>query len=117
MGGVLADILCRHLPDLARELQLSFRLADPGRLESLLAVASFRDICVETVTREGTYASFEEYWAAIESGTGLIPQAYRLLPAPSRAEVQVAVRERLMPFERNGRLVMSVDMVVGAGRA
>jgi hypothetical protein len=117
MWGVLANTLCRYLPNLARELQLSFGLAGPGRLEGLLASAAFRDICVETVTREGAYPSFEEYWAAIESGTGLIPQAYRMLPAPSRAEVRDAVRERLTPFERDGRLVMGVEMVIGSGRA
>jgi SAM-dependent methyltransferase len=117
MWGALADTLCRYLPDLARELQLSFGLADPGRLEGLLDDAGFRDICVEAVTREGTYASIEDYWAAIEFGPGLIPQAYRLLPAASRAEVRVAVRERLKHFEHDGRLVMTVEMVIGAGRA
>jgi SAM-dependent methyltransferase len=117
MWGVLANTLCRYLPDLAKELQLSFGLAAPGRLEGLLASAQFRDIRVEPVTHEGAYASFEQYWAAIESGPGLIPQAYRLLPGPSRAEVRDAVRERLTPFERDGRLVMGVEMVIGSGRA
>jgi hypothetical protein len=115
--GVLANALCRYLPDLARQLQLSFSLADSGRLEDLLHNAEFWDINVETITREGAYASFEEYWAAIESGPGLIPQAYRLLPAASHAEVRDAVRERLRPFEHGGRLAMNVDMVIGAGRA
>jgi SAM-dependent methyltransferase len=117
MWGVLANTLCTYLPDLARELQLSFALAGPGRLEGLLASAAFRDICVQTVAQEGAYASFEQYWAAIESGPGLIPQAYRVLPAPMRAEVRDAVRERLTPFDHDGRLVMSVEMVIGSGRA
>ena len=117
MWGVLANILCRYVPDLTRELQLSFGLADPGGLEGLLASAAFRDIRVEPVTREGAYASFEQYWAAIESGPGLIPQAYRLLPSSSCAEARDAVRERLTPFGQDGRLVMSVEMVIGSARA
>ena len=117
MWGVLADILCGYLPKLATELQLSFRLADHGRLESLLRDAQFLDICVEIVTHEGTYESFDEYWAAIESGTGIMPQAYRTLPKPSRAQVRDTVRERLRLLEHDGRLVMSVDMLIGAGSA
>ena len=103
--------------DLARELQLSFSLADSGELEDLLRGADFRDIRVDTLAREGTYESFEEYWTAVESGPGLIPQAYRLLPATSRAEVRNIVHERLRPFEHGGRLVISVEMLIGAGRA
>jgi SAM-dependent methyltransferase len=117
MWGVLANTLSKRLPDMARELQLSFSLADPGRLENLLNGAGFGEIYVETITREGAYASFEEYWAAIESGPGLIPQAYRLLPAASHAEVRDAVHEQLRPFEDGGRLAMSLDVMIGTGRA
>lgn len=117
MWGALATTLCKYLPELTKELQLSFSLADSGKLEDLLNKAEFRDIHVETVTHEGAYASFEEYWNAIESGPGLIPQAYRLLPAARRVEVRDAVRERLTPFEQGGRLAMSVDMIIGNGHA
>ena len=117
MWGVLASELCTYLPHLTKELSLSFSLADARGLERLLKCAEFQDISVETITREGAYASFAEYWAAIEAGPGLLPQAYRLLPSASRAEVRDAVRAQLKPFEHDGRLVMSVDMVIGAGRA
>ena len=117
MWGALANTLCTYLPDLARELQLSFSLANSGRLKDLLHSADFRDIQVETITGEGTYASFEDYWSAVESGPGLIPQSYRLLPELRRAEVREIVRERLTPFEHKGRLAMSVDMLIGNGRA
>ncbi len=117
MWGILADTLGRYLPSRARELQLSFALATPGRLADLLAHASFQDIRVEAITCEGSYASFDEYWATIESGTGLLPQAYCTLPFASRAEVRDAVRERLGRFEHNGRLVMSLEMLIAVGRA
>jgi SAM-dependent methyltransferase len=117
MWGVLANMLGRYLPGQARELQLSFALAAPGRLADLLARAEFQDIHIEAVTRQGAYASFDEYWATIEAGMGLMPQAYRTLPLTSRAAVRDAVRERLAPFEHDGQLAMSVEMVIGAGRA
>src|SRR5215510_14636756 len=76
MWGVLADTLSRHLPDQRDVLHLSFALADPDRLEHVLGIAGFRDVRVEREVREGTIASFAEYWAPIEAGTGQMPQAY-----------------------------------------
>jgi hypothetical protein len=97
---------------------LRFRtLADPKRLEHLLANAGFRDIRVEREKREDVVASFDDYWAPIEMGTGSIPQAYVALSEPDRRSVREEVRERLSQFESNGRLYMSVEMLIGRGRA
>jgi hypothetical protein len=40
--GILADVLCRFVPEHRNILQLSFALADPKQLERLLAGAGFR---------------------------------------------------------------------------
>lgn len=117
MWGVLAETLCRYLPERAKELQLSFALADPGRLRGMFSAAGFHDVHVRRETREGVYESFEEYWAPIEAGTGLMPQAYLSLSEAGRNEVRDEVRERLLQFESNGRLAMSVEMLIGTGRA
>ena len=103
-------VLCKQT------LHLSFSLADPARLEQLLGAAGFSDVRVTRETREGTVASFE-YWAPIEAGTGQMPQAYLALPAPIRRAVREEVQARLSPFGSNGRLTMSVDMLIGTGRA
>jgi len=117
MWGILADILSGYLPDQRESLHLSFALADAGRLEGLLAAAGFRDISVKREARAGSFASFDDYWIPIEEGAGSLPQAYRALPEPTRRAVRAEVRARLAEYESGGRLVMSVEMLVGAGRA
>ena len=117
MWGVLADTLGRHLPDQREVLHLSFALADAGRLERLLATAGFREIRVTRERREGSFESFDDYWAPIEEAAGSLPQAYCALPEPSRRAVREEVQARLAEFESGGRLVMSVEMLIGAGRA
>jgi ubiquinone/menaquinone biosynthesis C-methylase UbiE len=117
MWGILADTLSAHLPDQAKALHLSFSLADPSQLERLFASAGFSDVCVTREMHEGTFESFDEYWAPIEMGTGQMPQAYLSLSEPSRHAVRAAVRARLAPFESNGRLLMSAEMLIGSGRA
>lgn len=117
MWGILAEILSRYLPDQTEALHLSFGLADAARLERIFGAAGFRDVRVKRETREGIVESFDEYWAPIEAGAGQIPQAYLALPEPSRRAVREEVHARLSQFESNGRLVMSVEMLIGAGRA
>jgi ubiquinone/menaquinone biosynthesis C-methylase UbiE len=117
MWGILADILSRHLPEQRETLHLTFALADTERLAYLLRMAGFRDVRVKRETRQGTIESFDDYWAPIEAGTGQLPQAYLALPASRRQAVREEVEARLAAFETDGRLVMNVEMLIGAGRA
>src|SRR5262249_578498 len=110
MWGVLADALSRHLPDQRETLHLSFALADAARLEHLLKIAGFRDVRVKREMRQGTIESFADYWAPIEAGTGLMPQAYLALPQSSRRAVRDEVRARLAEFGSGGRIVMKVEV-------
>jgi ubiquinone/menaquinone biosynthesis C-methylase UbiE len=117
MWGVLAEALSRQLPAQRETLHLTFALADTERLAHLLRMAGFRDVRVQRETRQGTVASFDDYWAPIEAGTGQLPQAYLALPAARRQAVREEVEARLAAFESGGQLVMSVEMLIGAGRA
>jgi len=117
MWGILAEILSRFLPELRAVLFLSFALHDPIRLEAMLAGAGFRDIRVERTTREDSFASFADYWEPIEAGVGSIPQAYLRLVAADRRAVREEVQSRLSAFASNGKLRMSVEMLIGSGRA
>ena len=80
-------------------------------------MTGFRDVQVKRETRQGTIASFDAYWAPIEAGTGQIPQVYRALPESSRRAVREEVQAKLAAFESKGQLVMSAEMLIGAGRA
>jgi SAM-dependent methyltransferase len=117
MWGILADAISRVLPEQRDILHPSWALADPKRLERLLASVGFRDIRVKREKREDIIECFDDYWAPIEAGTGSIPQAYLALPEVDRRSVREEVRERLSRFESNGRLFMSVEMLIGRGRA
>ena len=117
MWGILADALSRFIPEQRDILHLSFALADPKRLEDMLADAGFRDIRVEQEKREDVVESFDDYWNPIEAGIGSIPQAYLALSQADRRSVREEVRERLSQFESNGRLFMSIEMLIGRGRA
>jgi ubiquinone/menaquinone biosynthesis C-methylase UbiE len=117
MWGALADVISSFLPELREVLFLSFALHDPNRLESMLVGAGFREVRVERTAREDSFESFADYWEPIEAGVGSIPQAYlRLVPADRRAVCE-EVRSRLSCFEVSGKLRMSVEMLIGSGRA
>jgi ubiquinone/menaquinone biosynthesis C-methylase UbiE len=117
MWGILADALSRVLPARRSVLYLSFALADQGRLEALLAGAGFHDVRVERETHADIAETFDEYWAPIEAGVGSIPQTYLALAPADRRSVREQVRSRLARFEIAGKLSMSVEMLIGRGRA
>jgi ubiquinone/menaquinone biosynthesis C-methylase UbiE len=117
MWGVLAETLSRHLPARRESLHLSFSLAHGPGLEAMLVAAGFREVRVTQETRDGIVESFDEYWAAIEAGTGQLPLIYLSLPKQQRRAVREEVRAGLSQFEKNGRLEMSVEMLIGVGRA
>ena len=115
--GILADTLTRYLPHHRDYLHLSFVLADPGRLEGMLHAVGFRDVGVKREKRDGIFESFDEYWRPIEDGVGSLPHAYRALPEATRHAVRQDVKAGLARFDTDGRLAMSVEMFIAAGRA
>lgn len=117
MFGVLADVLSRFVPEQRDFLHLSFVLADANRLERMFVSAGFQEVRVERVHREDTIASYDEYWAPIETGMGSQPQVYVSLSEINRRAVREQVNSRLSPFLSNGRLVMGIEMLIAAGRA
>lgn len=117
MWSVLAETLSRFLPERRNVLYLSWALADQGRLEKLFADAGFRDIRVDRETRADIMESFDEYWEPIETGTGQQPQSYLALAEADRRSVREIVKSKLARFESGGKLSMSLEMLVGSGRA
>ena len=117
MWGILAGALGQRLPAQQSVLNLSFSLSDQDRLHTLFAGAGFRDVDIERVQREDAMDSFDEYWEPVEGGVGSIPQFYLTLPDADRLAVRQEVRSQLSRFEHNGKLVMSVEMLIAHGRA
>ena len=117
MWGILAETLAAYLPEHAKTLHVSFSLADATQLEQLVRGAGFVDARVSREVRRDVIASFDEYWAPIEAGTGSLPQAYLALPETARCAVRDEVRERLARFASAGRLELSVEMLIASGQA
>jgi ubiquinone/menaquinone biosynthesis C-methylase UbiE len=117
MAGILADAISRFLPEQRNILYLSFALADPKRLEQLLASAGFREIRVAREIREYIIQSFDDYWEPIEAGIGSLPQAYLSLSETDRLDVRAEVRAQLSRFKSDGGLHMSLEMLIASGRA
>ena len=117
MWGILCDVLSRRLPAQRHILELSFALADRKRLETLFAEAGFRDVCIERQSHAVVFDSFDEYWAPIEAGIGSQPQAYLSLPEADRRAAREEISARLSRFASDGKLRMSVEMLIGKGRA
>ena len=117
MWSILADAISRFRPTLRNILYLSFSLGDHTRLEALLGGAGLREVRVERETREAITESFDKYWEPIEAGIGSIPQSYLTLSDEERRAVREEVRDRLSRFESDGKLLMSVEMLIGRGRA
>jgi ubiquinone/menaquinone biosynthesis C-methylase UbiE len=117
MWGIFADVVSRFIPEQREVLHLSFALADANHLEQILVSAGFGDVQVQRVRREDTLSSFDEYWEPIEAGMGSMPQVYLALPEEDRRAVREEVKSRLIPFSSNAGLTMSVEMLIGTGRA
>jgi ubiquinone/menaquinone biosynthesis C-methylase UbiE len=112
--GVLADALCRYFPDHRDALYSPAALADPHRLERLLA-AGFRNLSVVMETREVAFESFDEYWSGIEAGGGRLGQFYLELGDRERRAVRDEVSGRMVPFESNGRLILRAEALIAVG--
>jgi ubiquinone/menaquinone biosynthesis C-methylase UbiE len=117
MWGVLADALSHYFSDQRDALRLVFALADAERLERMFGIAGFWDVLVKRETRQTVIDSFDDYWASIEDGIGMMPQAYRSLPEPNRRSVRQEVEARLAEFVSPRGIEMSVEMLIGTGRS
>jgi ubiquinone/menaquinone biosynthesis C-methylase UbiE len=117
MWGILAEAVGSRLPEQREVLNLSFALADQARVHSLFTDAGFQRVKVERVQQKASIGSFDEYWEPIEAGTGSIPQIYAALSEQQRRAVRDEVRAGLSRFMSNGKLVMSVEMLIGRGYA
>jgi ubiquinone/menaquinone biosynthesis C-methylase UbiE len=113
--GVLADALSRHFPDHRDMLYSPAALADPDRLEQLLATAGLRHVSVVKETREIAFESFDEYWSGIEAGGGRLGQFYLELGDRERRAVRDEVSRRMALFESNGRLVLRAEALIAVG--
>ena len=115
--GALAGALSRQLPAQRDTLHLLFSLANPEQLKELLLGAGFSDVAVERQHHQDTLESFAAYWGTVENGVGMLPQAYRALPPDNQREVRNEVHAELAKSVSDSQLELSLETLIGAGRA
>lgn len=112
--GILARALHRRMPEEREHLIQPARLSDPARLRALLIGADFRDVTVETTTRELAFNSFDEFWTGIEQGGGRLAQFYVRLAAEERRAVREEVQAAMAGRHVAGRLVLRAEGLIAA---
>jgi ubiquinone/menaquinone biosynthesis C-methylase UbiE len=117
MWGIVSDELSRVMPAQRHVLQLSFALSDPARLAAMFHEVGFTRVDVHRVTKEGAVTDLDSYWKALEHGAGAIPQIYRMLDESARRSIRQRTLNRLSEFRHGNTLAMSVETLIGTGRA
>ncbi len=110
-------IIGRHVPERAAAAAQCFSLGNAQLLQSLFATAGFRDIAANSETRRFPFASFNAYFAPIESGQGPTGQIFAALPAEQRQAVREDVRRQLQgDAASDGPVEIMVEILTVCGR-
>ena len=114
--GRVGAVIGRLVPDKAALLGRFFSIPDAACFGGLLARAGFREIQVQSESREIAFASFDDYFKGIEEGAGLSGQEYVRLPREQQQAVREEVRRTLPQPAPGGPLVITFDILIGCGR-
>ena len=113
--GIILGVLARHAPDHRAELLSSFSLGEPDHLHAVLAAGGLARVEVTSAVRRLVFDSFDDLWEPIASGGARASQILLGLPPVTRDAVRDEVRSELLPFERDGRLTLDVEPLIGVG--
>lgn len=89
-------------------------LGEPGTVEALLNAAGFSDYTVEAKTFHYNFASFDDYWDAVEA-SDILKMQYDQLPADQRHQIRDEVGRFARDFVHEGRLVIPHDFLLVYG--
>lgn len=112
---VLANELLAHFPERRDNLFAAERLADPARVARVLREAGLCDVRIAVEAQAMTFASFDAYWAHVESGairTGLM---LRELPETTVTHIRERVRDAMAVFAAGSGLDMPAEALVVVG--
>lgn len=112
---LLGRELLQHFPERRDEIFIGSRLGDVRRLEGVLVEAGLADVRAATETRPMEFASFDDYWASVQSGAIRIGAMLRELPAETVEAIRGRVRAAMTAFAVGERLVIPTEAVVAGG--
>jgi SAM-dependent methyltransferase len=110
-------VIARHVPAKAEIFTRPFSIRDAGRLHGLFDNAGFQEIRVSKETRGISFASFDDYFGAIEKGATISGQEYVLLSEQLSHRVREDVRRGLPVPNDDGAFTIEMDLLIGSGRA
>jgi ubiquinone/menaquinone biosynthesis C-methylase UbiE len=114
--GRIGAVIGRYVPAKAELLNRFFSIPTAACLEGLLTGAGFRDVHVQSESREIAFASFDDYFRGTEEGAGLSGQEYVRLPQELRQIVREEVRQTLPQPAPGEPLVINMGVLIGSGR-
>jgi ubiquinone/menaquinone biosynthesis C-methylase UbiE len=114
--GRIGAVIGRHVPAKAEMFNRLFSIPDAACLDDLLTGAGFRDVHVQSESREITFASFDDYFRGTEEGSGLSGQEYVRLPQELRQIVREEVCQTLPQPAPGEPLVINMGVLIGSGR-
>jgi ubiquinone/menaquinone biosynthesis C-methylase UbiE len=114
--GRIGLAIGRHVPAKAELFSRFFSIPSGERLGGLFAGAGFRDVQVQSESREIAFASFDDYFRGTDEGAGLSGQEYVRLPQELRPIVREEVRQSLPQPGPGEPLVISMGVLIGSGR-
>jgi ubiquinone/menaquinone biosynthesis C-methylase UbiE len=114
--GRIGAVIARHVPAEAELLNRFFSIPSAARLDGLLTSAGFRDVQVQSESREIAFASFDDYFRGTAEGAGLSGQEYVRLPRKLRQIVREEVRQTLPQPAPREPLVINMGVLIGSGR-
>jgi hypothetical protein len=94
----------------------NFALSHEHQLEALLLAATFSDVHVSRESRQISFDSLEDYWAAMEGGGGLSGATYLALSPDDRHAVREEVNRGLLPSGTDGPFTVEFEVMFGSGQ-
>jgi ubiquinone/menaquinone biosynthesis C-methylase UbiE len=113
--GRIGVVIGRHVPETPEPFKRVYSIPGPGPLGDLLRRAGFRDVHVQSETRDVTFATFDDYFRGIEEGAGFVGQEYVRLPRDIGQAVREEVRKTIAP-DSEKPLVIGMEVLIGSGR-
>jgi ubiquinone/menaquinone biosynthesis C-methylase UbiE len=114
--GRVLDSAQRRLPPTRDTMPWNFALSHEHQLEALLRGATFCDVRVTRESRQISFDSLEDYWAAMEAGGGLSGATYLALSPDDRRAVREDVNRGLLPSGSDGPFTVEFEVMFGSGR-
>jgi ubiquinone/menaquinone biosynthesis C-methylase UbiE len=112
VGVVIAD----HVPARSEMFWRPFSIRDAGRLRTLFDGAGFRASATQSEFRKIEFASFDDYFAAMEQGATVSGQEYLRLPEDVQRAVRETVRCGLPQSVGGGPFAIEMEILIGSGR-